>query len=162
MTHQRPAERHCSRPGCGRPAVATLTYAYAEQTAVVGPLSEEKDPHSWDLCEHHSSRITAPHGWELVRVDRVELDDDDDLLALAEAVGAGGRVTDEVNDEGARDPIDYEPTFDGADPARSNHPVFRMRRVADVRAARRAHLHVVPDADDADANDAREPGQPGE
>ena len=33
---------------------------------------------------------------------------------------------------------------------------------ADVRAARRAHLHVVPDADDADANDAREPGQPGE
>ncbi|MDU7103502.1 MAG: DUF3499 family protein, partial [Corynebacterium sp.] len=24
--------RHCSRPGCGRPAVATLTYAYADQT----------------------------------------------------------------------------------------------------------------------------------
>lgn len=129
--------------------MATLTYAYAEQTAVVGPLADESDPHSWDLCEVHSSRITAPHGWELLRVDRVELDEDDDLLALAEAVGAGvhtGRVTSEV-DGAEQDPIDYSPTFDGADPENSNHPVFRMRRVADVRAARRAHLSVVRDSD---------------
>ena len=77
------SSRHCSRPGCGRPAVATLTYAYAQQTAVVGPLSEETDPHAWDLCEKHSARITAPQGWEMVRVDRIELDEDDDLTALA-------------------------------------------------------------------------------
>ncbi|MGX6515446.1 MAG: DUF3499 family protein, partial [Corynebacterium amycolatum] len=25
--------RRCCRPGCGKPAVATLTYAYAESTA---------------------------------------------------------------------------------------------------------------------------------
>lgn len=141
--------RVCSRPGCNEPAVATLTYAYAEQTAVVGPLAEEKNPHSWDLCERHSARITAPHGWELVRVDRVVLDDDDDdLLALAQIVSEGGRVTTGLVDGGAagsgRDPIDYAATFDGADPENSNHPVFRMRRVEDTRAARRSHLSIVP------------------
>ncbi len=136
--------------------MATLTFAYAEQTAVVGPLAAERNPHSWDLCEKHSARITAPHGWELLRVDRVELDEDDDLLALAEAVGAGGttgRVIAEV-DGGEADPINYEPTFDGADPDNSNHPVFRMRRVSDARAARRAHLSLVPDEDSEDASDA--------
>src|SRR5699024_3310031 len=79
--------------GCGRPAVATLTYAYSEQTAVVGPLVEEEDPHSWDLCSHHADKITAPQGWELVRVDHIELEADEDLLALAEAVREAGRVT---------------------------------------------------------------------
>lgn len=155
-------QRRCSRPGCGRPAVATLTYAYAEQTAVVGPLGPAGNPHSWDLCENHAGRITAPHGWELLRVDPVELDDDDDLLALAEAVGAGGpegRVTTEV-DGAERDPIDYRPTFDGADPDSSNHPVFRMRRVADHRASRRAHLSVVPDTDADTGADAAMESEP--
>lgn len=146
--------RRCSRPGCSRPAVATLTYAYAEQTAVVGPLAEIQDPHAWDLCEHHAERITAPRGWEMLRVDRIELDDDDDLLALAEAVREGGRVTTGLVDgEGhgsGPDPIDYAPTFDGADPERSNHPVFRTRRVADERAARRSHLSVVPNEEQAE------------
>ena len=31
--------RRCSRAACGRPAVATLTYVYADQTAVLGPLA---------------------------------------------------------------------------------------------------------------------------
>lgn len=142
--------RRCSRPGCGRPAVATLTYAYSEQTAVVGPLAQVPEPHSWDLCEVHGEKITVPIGWEMLRVDRIELDDeDDDLLALAEAVREGGRVTTglvegEQAGSGA-DPIDYKATFDGADPLRSNHPVFRTRRVASVKKARRAHLSVVPD-----------------
>ncbi|MGX1738466.1 DUF3499 domain-containing protein [Corynebacterium flavescens] len=143
--------RHCSRPGCGRPAVATLTYAYSQQTAVVGPLADETDPHSWDLCEKHSARITAPQGWEMVRVDRIELDEEDDLMALAEAVREGGRVTtglvDDVAAGSGRDPIDYAANFDGADPARSNHPVFRTRRVSDFKQRRRAHLSVVPDTD---------------
>lgn len=124
--------------------MATLTYAYAEQTAVVGPLAVEHNPHSWDLCEHHSGRITAPHGWELLRVDHIELEGEDDLLALASLVGRQ-RVTNDIGT--GRDPIDYQPTFDGADPENSNHPVFRMRRVADVRAARRAHLSVVSNKD---------------
>ncbi|WP_075736661.1 DUF3499 domain-containing protein [Corynebacterium phocae] len=148
MSDQQPKKK-CSRPGCSEPAVATLTYAYSEQTAVVGPLGVEDNPHSWDLCDKHSSRITAPHGWELLRVGHVELDDDD-LMGLAEAVGAG-RATGELGSD--VDPIDYEPTFDGSDPDRSNHPVFRMRRVADVRAARRAHLSVVPDEDSAKQED---------
>lgn len=145
------SSRHCSRPGCGRPAVATLTYAYAQQTAVVGPLSEETDPHAWDLCEKHSARITAPQGWEMVRVDRIELDEDDDLTALAEAVREAGRVTTGLVDDSTTgsgsDPIDYAATFDGADPRSSNHPVFRTRRVHDARQRRRAHLTVVPDAE---------------
>lgn len=133
--------------------MATLTYAYSEQTAVVGPLAESGDPHSWDLCSGHAEKITAPRGWEMLRVDRIELDDDDDLLALAEAVREAGRVTTGlVDDETAgsgRDPIDYTATFDGADPQRSNHPVFRTRRVADIKQRRRAHLSVVPDAPEA-------------
>lgn len=143
--------RRCSRPGCSRPAAATLTYAYSEQTAVVGPLVTEENPHSWDLCEAHSERITAPRGWELVRVDHIEIEEDGDeeLMALAEAVREGGRVTTGLVDDSSvgsgDDPISYAPTFDGADPSRSNHPVFRSRRVADMRAHRRAHLSVVPD-----------------
>lgn len=136
--------------------MATLTYAYSEQTAVIGPLITEENPHSWDLCETHAERITAPRGWELVRVDQIEIDDDDDeLLALAEAVREGGRVTTGLVDDGSagsgKDPISYSPTFDGADPSRSNHPVFRSRRVADMRQHRRAHLHVVPDQPDSAA-----------
>src|SRR5699024_8342834 len=138
--------RRCSRPGCGRPAVATLTYAYSEQTAVVGPLVEEEDPHSWDLCSHHADKITAPQGWELVRVDHIELEDDEDLLALAEAVRGAGRVTTGLIDEctagGRPDPLDDNASFAAADPRRSNHPVFRTRRVADAHQRRRWDLSV--------------------
>lgn len=147
--------RRCSRPGCGRPAVATLTYAYAEQTAVVGPLAPAAEPHSWDLCESHASRITAPLGWEMLRVDTIDIDDDD-LTALAEAVREAGRVTSGlVDDDLARpgeDPIAYnrhgQPHGDPADPATSDHPVFRTKRIAADNQRRRAHLRVVPDLDE--------------
>ena len=90
--------------------MATLTYAYADQTAVVGPLAEEENPHSWDLCATHRDRISAPVGWELVRVDRIELDEEDDLMALAEAVKEDGRVTTGLVDDrsagSGTDPID--------------------------------------------------------
>lgn len=120
---------------------------------MVGPLAQVEDPHAWDLCDVHGDKITAPLGWEMLRVDHIELDDDEDLLALAEAVREAGRVTTGLIDgdgpgSGA-DPIDYAPTFDGADPDSSNHPVFRTRRVADEKSRRRAHLRVVPDADSA-------------
>ena len=36
--------RRCSRAGCINPAVATLTYAYADSTAVVGPLATYAEP----------------------------------------------------------------------------------------------------------------------
>ena len=60
--------RRCSRAACGRPAVATLTYAYSDSTAVVGPLATYAEPHSYDLCDAHADRLTAPRGWEVVRL----------------------------------------------------------------------------------------------
>lgn len=79
--------RQCSRPGCGKPAVATLEFNYAEQLAIVGPLSVSGNPHRWDLCENHARRTTVPQGWRLEFVDApAEEADEDDLMALAEAV----------------------------------------------------------------------------
>ncbi|WP_217991139.1 DUF3499 domain-containing protein [Mobilicoccus massiliensis] len=80
--------RRCSRTACGRSAVATLTYVYAEQTAVLGPLATFAEPHTYDLCSFHAERLTAPQGWELVRLAThfEEARDGDDLLAVAEAV----------------------------------------------------------------------------
>ncbi|MEY8042031.1 MULTISPECIES: DUF3499 domain-containing protein [Saccharopolyspora] len=86
--------RRCSRTGCTNPAVATLTYAYADSTAVVGPLATSAEPHSYDLCEAHALRLTAPKGWEVVRYEgefAMPEPSDDDLTALAEAVREAGR-----------------------------------------------------------------------
>lgn len=68
--------------------MVTLTYMYAEQTAVVGPLATYAEPHSYDLCATHGSSLTAPRGWEIVRLESPEdvLPPADDLVALAEAV----------------------------------------------------------------------------
>ena len=62
--------RRCSRTACGRSAVATLTYVYADQTAVLGPLATYAEPHAYDLCEVHSERLSAPRGWEVLRLAR--------------------------------------------------------------------------------------------
>lgn len=138
--------RRCSRPGCGKPAVATLTYAYAESTAVVGPLAPAAEPHSWDLCQQHATRITAPLGWEMLRVDEIELDEDEDLTALAEAVREAGRVTSGLVESAGADPIENpDSRHDAADPSSSDHPVFRTKRIAADNQNRRAHLHIVPD-----------------
>ncbi len=88
--------RRCSKPGCHRSAVATLTYVYADSTAVLGPLATYAEPHCYDLCAHHGERMTAPRGWEIVRL---EPDPDalrpssDDLEALANLVREAGRST---------------------------------------------------------------------
>jgi hypothetical protein len=74
--------------------VATLTYAYADSTAVVGPLAAYAEPHCYDLCPEHAHRLTAPRGWEVVRleVDEAALAPSiDDLEALANAVREAGR-----------------------------------------------------------------------
>jgi hypothetical protein len=75
--------------------VATLTYVYADSTAVLGPLAQLAEPHSYDLCAEHADRLTAPRGWEVVRLT-TQLEDagptPDDLSALAEAVREAGRV----------------------------------------------------------------------
>lgn len=60
--------RQCSRQTCQREAIFTLTYAYSNSTAVIGPLSVHREPHAYDLCEFHAGRLTAPQGWDVVRV----------------------------------------------------------------------------------------------
>lgn len=86
--------RRCSRTACGRPAVATLTYVYADSTAVLGPLATYAEPHCYDLCAAHSERLTAPRGWEVLRLapDPSTLGpSSDDLEALANAVREAAR-----------------------------------------------------------------------
>jgi hypothetical protein len=74
--------------------VSTLTYVYADSTAVLGPLATYAEPHCYDLCQAHSERMTVPRGWEVVRL---EPDPDalrpssDDLEALADAVREAAR-----------------------------------------------------------------------
>jgi hypothetical protein len=88
--------RRCSRTACGRAAIATLTYVYADSTAVVGPLATYAEPHSYDLCEVHAARLTAPKGWEVVRLDADAVGftpSTDDLEALANAVREAARPT---------------------------------------------------------------------
>lgn len=93
MTIVSPARR-CTRTACIAPAVCTLTYVYADQTAVLGPLSTYAEPHAYDLCEEHAERLSAPRGWEVVRLAREYVDpgpSNDDLLALADAVREAGK-----------------------------------------------------------------------
>ena len=90
----RPGVRRCSRSGCTQPAVATFTYVYSDSTAVLGPLATVAEPHCYDLCAAHSQRLTAPRGWEVVRLAPSETQyqpSDDDLLALADAVREAAR-----------------------------------------------------------------------
>jgi len=115
--------RKCSRTGCGSPAVATLTYAYAESTAVVGPLATYSEPHSYDLCEEHALRLTVPRGWEVVRHDGEFAAPEptvDDLTALAEAVREAGR------------------------PDRPIEPTPEPAPAPNGQGTRRGHLRVLP------------------
>jgi hypothetical protein len=86
--------RRCSRAACGRPAINTLTYVYGDKTAVLGPLATYAEPHTYDLCVLHSERLSAPRGWEVLRLapdPRAAGPTTDDLLALADAVREAAR-----------------------------------------------------------------------
>ncbi|MFJ7208711.1 DUF3499 domain-containing protein [Streptomyces sp. NPDC098789] len=91
--------RRCSRTACGRPAVATLTYVYADSTAVLGPLATYAEPHCYDLCAEHSERLTAPRGWDVVRLADAgapSRPSGDDLEALANAVREAARPHERI------------------------------------------------------------------
>lgn len=95
--------RKCTRTACGRSAVATLTYVYAESTAVLGPLAAYAEPHCYDLCVEHSERLTAPRGWEIVRLaidPESQGPSSDDLEALANAVREAARAPDPEDHSG--------------------------------------------------------------
>ncbi|MFE6780086.1 DUF3499 domain-containing protein [Streptomyces sp. NPDC057702] len=123
--------RRCSRTACGRPAVATLTYVYADSTAVLGPLATYAEPHCYDLCSEHSERLTAPRGWEVVRLavdSGPTRPSGDDLEALANAVREAARP----HDRGPGVPGSAAPHGREADP---------------MEVARRAHLRVLRSPD---------------
>jgi hypothetical protein len=85
-----------------------LTYVYSDSTAVLGPLATYAEPHAYDLCEAHSERLSAPRGWEVLRL-APDADafgpSGDDLLALADAVREAARPAPPVTTptEGARE-----------------------------------------------------------
>ena len=67
----------------------TLTYIYADSTAVLGPLATFSEPHSYDLSETHGKRLTVPNGWNVIKEESSLTDigpSDDDLMAIADAV----------------------------------------------------------------------------
>ncbi len=147
--------RRCCRPGCPHYAVATLTFVYGDSTAVIGPLAIAHEPHSWDLCVSHAGRITAPRGWELVRHSGplATNPDEDDLIALAEAVregrdvAAGGGPVNGVHDSGAQ--YNGDAQYNGVT---AEAPVTGVLASAGQRPAgngrRRGHLRVLPDPAD--------------
>ncbi len=137
--------RRCIRPGCAHYAVATLTYVYADSTAVVGPLATIREPHSWDLCLSHASRITAPRGWELVRHagPLPTNPDEDDLVALADAVREG-KVSGGSPLPGFSDPIGTPMAADRVPLNGFSAPAPR----AGSAGRRRGHLRVLPDPGD--------------
>ncbi|WP_431044083.1 DUF3499 domain-containing protein [Streptomyces sp. P1-3] len=123
--------RRCSRTACGRPAVATLTYVYADSTAVLGPLATYAEPHCYDLCSEHSERLTAPRGWEVVRLamdNGPARPSGDDLEALANAVREAARPQERAAGGGPG----------GAGPG---------GRESDPAGVRRGHLRVLRSPD---------------
>ena len=98
-----------------------MTYVYADQTAVLGPLATYAEPHAYDLCELHSERLSAPRGWDVLRLapdTSAKGPSNDDLLALADAAGESARP--------AAVPV---ATSEGDDP---------------TRGVKRGHLRVLP------------------
>ena len=110
--------------------MATLTYVYSEQTAVLGPLATYAEPHTYDLCVVHAKGLTAPRGWDVIRLltEYVEPSPTpDDLLALADAVREARR-----------------PTLGSAAVATlTARPEAEMNRA--VETGRRGHLRILRD-----------------
>lgn len=58
--------RQCTRTGCAERATVTLTYDYGRATAWIDDLHDDRDPHVYDLCERHGTRVSVPNGWQLL------------------------------------------------------------------------------------------------
>jgi hypothetical protein len=123
--------------------VATLTYVYADSTAVLGPLASYPEPHCYDLCLEHAEGLTAPRGWQVMRLSAPETGrrapSTDDLEALAMAVR-----------EAARAPAPTEPPHSGpthpAPPHQAVPGQSGRRQVPPGEVPpRRGHLRAVSD-----------------
>ncbi|TSD63610.1 DUF3499 domain-containing protein [Aeromicrobium piscarium] len=102
--------RRCTRTGCSQAAVATLTYDYGDSVVILGPLATYAEPHSYDLCAEHATRLSAPQGWQVVRLASATAEPPepsvDDLVALAEAVReVGTRPVTQEPAEPSRPPL---------------------------------------------------------
>jgi len=130
--------RRCTKTSCHQPAVATLTYVYSDRAAVLGPLATYAEPHTYDLCAEHAARLTAPRGWDVVRLagDYSEPEPThDDLLALADAVREAARPAPPAADAG----LSSAAAGAGLPP----------RPGADGELGRRGHLRVLRGTGDA-------------
>ena len=94
---------------------------------MLGPLATQHEPHCYDLCRTHASALSAPRGWEVIRLaaDPDPRPSSDDLLALADAVREVG--------------LSYDPLPAGEEPARARPGIVELRR--------RGHLTVLADPD---------------
>lgn len=94
---------------------------------MLGPLSRLSEPHAYDLCREHASRMTAPRGWELLRVaGGGEISDD--LVALADAVHRA-----EAPEQSSTAPAPVRPARSSAED----------RRTPQGEQGATRHLHVV-------------------
>jgi hypothetical protein len=93
---------------------------------VVGPLASREEPHGYDLCQSHAISLSAPRGWEVIRLAAAEPvgPSSDDLLALADAVREVG--------------LSYDPV-----PGPPAEPAARGNGI--VELGRRGHLTVLAD-----------------
>ncbi len=109
--------------------MSTLTYVYADSTAVLGPLAMYAEPHCYDLCADHAGRLTVPRGWEVVRLALPQTPAEpnpDDLLALADAVREAANPTAEETP---------------AAPRRASRG--SLEPPAEATGARRGHLRIL-------------------
>jgi hypothetical protein len=116
---------------------------YADSTAVLGPLAAYSEPHSYDLCVEHSTRLTAPRGWAVLRLAEPDpgpvSPSSDDLEALANAVRQAAHRPRDARDASTSDrhgpdatPVRRTPT-DTFDPT--------------IPGGRRSHLRALPNPD---------------
>lgn len=106
----------------------TLTYIYADSTAVLGPLATFSEPHSYDLCEAHGKRLTVPNGWNVIKEESSLTDvgpSEDDLMAIADAVREVANLSLSSTDLSAESVVNNSSSQDG-------------------QIGRRGHLRAVP------------------
>jgi hypothetical protein len=82
--------RSCARPGCGKGAVATLSYAYADSVVVLEDLAPESHPMVHDLCNMHAANVRVPMGWTLSDVRLPATEDAPVGQPATPALGARG------------------------------------------------------------------------
>lgn len=155
-----PLARLCSRQGCKREALYTLTYVYADSTAVVGPLSIHNEPHAYDLCELHAQRMTAPRGWEVLRLE-IPGPDLDTQAADHASVTPLSPVHDSMDTAPGRDPAAFAQDSEGGQPSPTTTPTSTsapLHVAAPVEPEPRPQEpeSVVPDTDDQQISDENE------